>query len=84
MPAIDLTDDQAVELFSQLPVDRRLSVLRALARQAAPGREERMAFAEGQIRMVCKARGLEWERMTEEQREALMNDLVHERRACGR
>jgi hypothetical protein len=32
---------------------------------------------------LCAARGLNWAVMTEDQREAFIDDLVHEDRPCG-
>jgi hypothetical protein len=84
MDAGDLTDQQAVDLFGQLPADRRLSVLRTLGRLAAEGRDRRMAEAEERARSLCRQRGLDWNQMSEDQREAFMDKLVHEDRPCGR
>jgi len=46
-------------------------------------REERLAFAEGQLRRACNERGLNWDAMSAEERETFIDDLVHDDRACG-
>ena len=41
--------------------------------------EERMRFGEAQLRRVCAQRGLDWDRLSEDQREAFVDDLLHEK-----
>ncbi len=82
MPILELTDAQVMELLKQLPPERRREALLALAAGAAPRREERMQYAEGQLRRVSAERGLVWDEMSEDQREAFIDDLLHEDRPC--
>jgi hypothetical protein len=42
-----------------------------------------MQFAEAQLRRVATERGLDWDKMSEEDREALIDHLVHEDRRFG-
>jgi hypothetical protein len=84
MPTLELTDQQVVELVKQLPPDQKRAALLALAEETVARRDERMEFAENQIRRVCAERGRDWDKMTEEERESFVDDLVHEDRACGR
>ena len=84
MPTLELTDEQVVELVKQLPPERQRAALLALAAVATEGREERLSYAEEQLRRVCTERGLEWDKMSEDQREALVDDLMHEDRPCGK
>jgi hypothetical protein len=83
MPTWDLTDDQVVELVKQLPAERRRAALAALAEDDAHNRDERMKYAEGQLRRCCAERGLDWDKMSEEQRETFVDGLMHEDRPCG-
>ena len=46
-------------------------------------REARMADAEAQLRRLCAVRGLNWDTMTEAERENFVDDLVHEDRECN-
>jgi hypothetical protein len=42
-----------------------------------------LAEGEQQMRRLCAERGLNWDTMTEEERESLVDDLIHEYRACA-
>ncbi len=84
MPILELTDEQVVELVKQLSLERRRAALVALAEDGAHGREERMTYAESQLRLASAERGLDWEKMSESQRESFVDDLIHEDRPCGR
>ena len=81
---MELTDRQVVELVRQLPPERQRAALLALAEGASQGREERMRYAEGQLRRSCSERGLDWDKMSDDQREALVDDLIHEDRPCAK
>lgn len=84
MPELTLSDDQAVDLIRQLPSERQVSILLTLAAQAGNRQAQRMQAAQDGLRELCRRRGLDWDAMSEEQREALIDDLVHEDRRCGR
>ncbi len=79
MPMLELTDDQVMELVKQLPSERQRAALLALA----AGATERRSQAEGQLRRLCNERGLDWDKMTEDEREGFIDSLVHEDRPCG-
>jgi hypothetical protein len=79
MPTLTVTDDQVIELIKQLPPERKRALLFALARETVE-RGTRMAYAEEQLRRLCAERGLNWETMSEEERETFIDDLVHEDR----
>jgi hypothetical protein len=80
MPAVELTTEQIVDLVRQLPPKDRRTALMALASDATEGRERRMQLAEKQLRNLSSERGLDWDQMSEDQREAFIDDLVHEDR----
>jgi hypothetical protein len=82
MPTVELTDEQVLSLVRQLPPVRQRAALLALAAGAAERRVERMEYAETQLRRICAERGLDWDKLSEDEREALIDDLVHEDRAC--
>jgi hypothetical protein len=83
MPILELSDAQVMELVKQLPPERQRAALLALAAGAAQRREERMQNAERQLRRVSAERGLEWDKLSEDQRENFIDDLLHEDRPCG-
>jgi hypothetical protein len=84
MPILELSETQVVDLVKQLPPDKQREALLALAEGAALRREERMQFAEGQLRCVAAERGFDWDKMSEEDRETFVDDLMHEDRRCGK
>jgi hypothetical protein len=84
MPILELSDAQVVDLVKQLPPERQRAALLALAADAGQRREERMEYAEGQLRRVSSQRGLDWDKMSEDQRQDYIDDLLHEDRRCGK
>lgn len=83
MPSVELTDEQVVELVRQLPPERQRAALLALASGAASRRAERMQFAEEQLRRLSAQRELDWDRMSDDEREAFVDNMIHEDRSCG-
>jgi hypothetical protein len=79
MNVLELTDDQVISLVRQLPAARKRAALLALAQEAQAHREERIRFAEAQLRRECSERGMDWDCMSEDEREAFVNSLLHER-----
>lgn len=84
MPKLEVTDDQIIALVEQLSPERRRKALMALAAGAGQRRENRMRDAESQLRRACAERGLDWNKMSEDQREQFVDDLIHEDRSCER
>ncbi|MSS72918.1 MAG: hypothetical protein EXS64_15715 [Candidatus Latescibacteria bacterium] len=83
MPILELSDEQVIELVRQLPPDRKRAALMALAEDAHTERAARMEYAESQLRRLCSERGLNWDAMSEDEREAFIDDLIHEDRQCS-
>jgi hypothetical protein len=79
MSVLELTDEQVISIVRQLPAATKRSALLALAQDAQARREERMQFGEAQLRRTSAGRGLDWDRMSEDEREAFVDDLLHER-----
>ena len=80
---IELTTEQIIDLIQQMPPEKKISVIRALAKETPAEREERMKYAESKVRKVCATRGLNWDSMDEEERLDFINDIVHEDRECS-
>ena len=83
MPTIQLTDAQVIELVKQLPPEQKRAALLILAEEARAQRETRLDYAETQLRRLCAERGQDWDAMSAEEREAFIDDLVHEDRSCA-
>ena len=78
MPTMILSNQQVIDLVRQLPPLPRRTALFSLAQEAARQRDERMAYAETQLRQLCNERGLDWDALSEDEREAFIDDLLHE------
>ena len=79
MSVLELTDEQVISLVRQLPAERKRHALLALAQEPQARRDERIRFGEAQLRKLCAERGLDWERLSEDEREQFVNRLLHEK-----
>ena len=77
MASVELTNEQIVELVRQLPIATKRDVLLALAGDAQARRRERMALAAEQLRQRAAEHGLNWDTMSDDDRQALADDLIH-------
>ena len=84
MASVELTTEQVVDLVRQLPPQSKRELLLALAGDVRSSRDARMAYAEEQLRRVCAEKGLDWDAMSEDERETFADELVHEDRSCAR
>lgn len=80
---VELTTDQVIGFVQQMPPEEKRAVLLALASQSDVSRAERMDYAEAQLRNLCASRELDWDAMTEAERENFVDDLIHEDRECN-
>jgi len=83
MPTLQLNDSQVVDLVRQLPPHQQMRALAVLAEGAGRFRYERYQLAESRLVTLAAARGLDWQSMNDVDREAMIDDLVHEDRPCG-
>ena len=65
-----------------MPAEQKREMLLSLAANAPAERAKRQQFAEKQLRRLCAARGLDWAALSADQREAFIDDLIHEDRTC--
>lgn len=79
---IKLTTEQIINSIQQMPGEDKLAVVLALAKESMPHRVERMQYLETKVRDVCTKRGLNWDTMTDEDRQDFINDIVHEDCEC--
>ena len=79
---VELTTDQVVGFVQQMPAEERRALLLAIAEQAAANQEARIDYSETQLRQLCAERGLDWDAMSEAERENFVDDLIHEDREC--
>ena len=81
---LELTTEQVIDFLQQMPPKEKLTVLKALAKEARAGRAEQMKYAESKVRELCAERGLDWNAMSEDERLYFIDDIVHEDRECKR
>jgi hypothetical protein len=79
MSVLDLNDEQVISIVRQLPAARKRTALLALAQDAQARRAERMQAGEAQLRRLSSQRGLDWDGMSEDEREAFVDALLHEK-----
>jgi hypothetical protein len=79
MSTLELSDEQVISLVRGLPAERKRAALLALAQEAQAGREDRLRLGEAQLRRACAERGLDWNRMSEDERESFARTLLHEK-----
>jgi gamma-glutamyl:cysteine ligase YbdK (ATP-grasp superfamily) len=82
MATLELTAEQVVSLVNQLSPEAKRAALLALAHSAAQDRQAREQYAEEQLRRLAAARGRDWDKLTDEEREVFVDDLLHEGKAC--
>ena len=80
---VELTTEQVIDCIQRMPGEEKLAVVLALAKDSLPRRVERMKYLESQVRELCTERGLDWDAMTDEERQDFINDVVHEDRECA-
>jgi len=83
MPTMQLSEAQVVDLVKQLTPKQQRGALLTLAEGAGRGRAERTRLADERLRQRAAERGRDWAAMSEAEREAFVDDLVHEDRPCG-
>lgn len=83
MPTLELTNEQVIQLVKQLPPDQQEVLLQHLLTSVWGTWEELSRYGAARVRQVAAQRGLDWDAMSEEEREAFIDDLVHEDRQCS-
>lgn len=78
MPTLELTDEQVLELVRQLPPEKQAALFRHLLKSLWSAWEELSRYGEARVRRVAAQRGLDWDTMSEGEREAFIDNAVHE------
>jgi hypothetical protein len=83
MPILTVSDDQVIELVKQLPPDQQERLFEFLLTQQWGAWVDLSRYGEERARIAAAQRGHAWDAMTESEREAFIDDLVHEDRSCA-
>ncbi|MBD2080306.1 hypothetical protein [Leptolyngbya sp. FACHB-17] len=78
MLRITLTNEQVIQLVKQLSAEQQAEVLRFLLLQQWGQWESLSRYGAEKVRVVAKERGYDWDAMTEQEREVLIDEIVHE------
>ena len=83
MPTLIWTDEQVMELVSQLPVDLQATLLKSLLVKQWGVWVDLSQYGAERVGLAAMQRGRDWDTMTEDEREAFIDDVVHEDRQCS-
>jgi len=78
MATLSLTDEQVVQLVRQLPPQSKQRLLVDLSSERDTWWQAAAGAGERDLRRLATARGLDWDALSETQRETLVDDLLHE------
>lgn len=78
MATLTLSNDQVIELVKQLPPQQQIEVFKYLILQQWGTWDSLSSYGTERVRLVAQERGLNWDTMTEEEREAFVDNVVHE------
>ncbi len=78
MATLSLSDDQVVQLVKQLPPQAKQRVLIDLNAERDAWWQATAQEGEQDMRRLAKARGLNWEAMTETDRATFVDKVLHE------
>jgi predicted Fe-S protein YdhL (DUF1289 family) len=74
---VEVSESQVVEWVQQMSPEAKHEVLRALIPRL-DALEALVDYGGERIRALCAERGLDWDSMTEQERERLIDKLLHE------
>jgi len=77
MIPLEIPEAQLVEWVQQLPLAARQSVLRALIPRLDE-LEVLVDYGSQRVRALCAERGLNWDQLAEDERERLVDELLHQ------
>ena len=78
MATLPLTDEQVVQLVKQLPTRTKQQVLKDLTDERDQWWQTTAREGEQAMRQLAAARHLNWDALSETQREAFVDDVLHE------
>ncbi len=78
MVTLTLSDQQIVDLVKQLPPTSKQTVLEALMEERQMWWDMTLSKSEEKLRKLANQRGLDWNNMSENERENFIDDLLHE------
>ena len=77
MPKLELTVGQVIDLVNQLTQKEKSAVLQALNRDTGKKTDEKSKLKEQQLRAISSERGLDWDKLSEDDRDVLAQKFLH-------
>ena len=74
---LEVPESQLVQWVQQLPLAAKQSVLRALI-AGLDDLESLVDYGSERIREICAQRGINWDKLSEDERQRLVDELLHE------
>ena len=78
MPELKVSEAQVIELAQQLSPSGKRKILQVLPADDTSRLDQLLDYGESRIREVCAERGINWDALTEAQREQLIDELLHD------
>lgn len=78
MATLSLSDEQVVQLVKQLPAQAKQRVLTDLTAERDQWWQTAAREGERDLRRLAEARGLQWNTLSEAERETFVDGLLHE------
>jgi len=78
MPSLTLSNEQVVELVKQLPQEQKTEIFRFLLLSQWQEWQSLSSYGTDKVKLTARERGYNWEKMTEEEREDFIDEVVHE------
>jgi hypothetical protein len=79
MATLDLNIEQVILLVKQLAIPEQRMILQAIKAEQDSWWQNRLDYGELQMRSLSTTRGLNWDIMTEQEREEFIDDILHEK-----
>ena len=79
MPNLVLTDEQAIQLVEQLPQQQQAKLMRILLQKSWSQWLELSESGQTNIRQIAASKNKNWDKMNEDEREVLIDEILHEK-----
>jgi hypothetical protein len=79
MATLHLNTEQVITLVKQLAISEQRMILQAIKAEQDNWWHNRLDQGELQMRSLSTTRGLNWDIMTEQEREEFIDDILHEK-----
>ena len=78
MATLSVNEEQVIQLVKQLPAESKRRILAGLMAERDRWWEDAARDGEEDMRRLAAASGRDWETMTESEREAFVDEILHE------